>query len=110
MNKLITCEHVCSGNCRRIGCNCECGEFHQEAVSLEVKHLPSDYPKNTVWSPIAVCKECGDKWLWAVENNQDFLCPTCQVIHDQDEGDRTAADYADSEPTNEEVYPDQAYA
>lgn len=22
------CEHVCSGNCRRVGCNCECGEFH----------------------------------------------------------------------------------
>jgi len=22
------CEHVCSGNCRREGCNCECGEFH----------------------------------------------------------------------------------
>ena len=22
------CEHICSGNCRRAGCNCECGEFH----------------------------------------------------------------------------------
>lgn len=22
------CDHVCSGNCRRNGCNCECGEFH----------------------------------------------------------------------------------
>lgn len=22
------CEHICSGNCRRVGCNCECGEFH----------------------------------------------------------------------------------
>ena len=22
------CEHVCTSNCRRVGCNCECGEFH----------------------------------------------------------------------------------
>lgn len=22
------CDHVCSGNCRRVGCNCLCGEFH----------------------------------------------------------------------------------
>lgn len=23
------CEHVCSGECRRSGCNCKCGEFHK---------------------------------------------------------------------------------
>lgn len=23
------CEHICSSNCRREGCNCECGEFHR---------------------------------------------------------------------------------
>jgi hypothetical protein len=23
------CHHQCSGNCRRVGCNCECGEFHE---------------------------------------------------------------------------------
>lgn len=22
------CEHICSGNCRKEGCNCACGEFH----------------------------------------------------------------------------------
>ena len=22
------CYHQCSGNCRRVGCNCECGEWH----------------------------------------------------------------------------------
>jgi hypothetical protein len=38
------CEHVCLSDCRREGCNCLCGEFHQEAVSLKVQHLPSDYP------------------------------------------------------------------
>lgn len=24
----MTCEHKCSGNCRRNGCNCKCGEYH----------------------------------------------------------------------------------
>lgn len=24
----IECDHQCSGNCRRVGCNCACGEFH----------------------------------------------------------------------------------
>lgn len=24
------CDHVCTSNCRREGCNCECGEFHGE--------------------------------------------------------------------------------
>lgn len=23
------CDHVCSGNCRREGCNCLCGEWHE---------------------------------------------------------------------------------
>jgi hypothetical protein len=25
---LDKCEHQCTSNCRREGCNCECGEFH----------------------------------------------------------------------------------
>lgn len=24
------CSHLCSGNCRRVGCNCECGEWHDK--------------------------------------------------------------------------------
>jgi hypothetical protein len=44
MYQVVACDHVCSGNCRREGCNCQCGEFHQEAVTLEVQHLQSDYP------------------------------------------------------------------
>jgi len=28
MNK-DDCDHICSGNCRRVGCNCECGEWHE---------------------------------------------------------------------------------
>ncbi len=27
-NHMENCEHICSGNCRRVGCNCECGEYH----------------------------------------------------------------------------------
>ena len=27
----MSCNHVCSGNCRHVGCKCECpGEFHEE--------------------------------------------------------------------------------
>ena len=38
------CEHVCSGNCRREGCNCECGEFHLEKDTLLEIDSPSlDY-------------------------------------------------------------------
>lgn len=25
------CEHICSSNCRRVGCNCECGEWHEKS-------------------------------------------------------------------------------
>jgi hypothetical protein len=24
----MSCDHECTSNCRRNGCNCECGEFH----------------------------------------------------------------------------------
>lgn len=26
---VIVCEHQCSGECRRSGCNCNCGEYHE---------------------------------------------------------------------------------
>lgn len=28
------CDHVCSGNCRRVGCNCLCGEWHKQSVHV----------------------------------------------------------------------------
>ena len=34
--KNPNCYHQCSGNCRRIGCNCKCGEFHQDFSSDRV--------------------------------------------------------------------------
>ena len=24
----LDCNHICSSNCRKIGCNCACGEYH----------------------------------------------------------------------------------
>mgnify|MGYP001585291739 CR=1 FL=1 len=24
----LECDHQCSSNCRRVGCNCQCGEYH----------------------------------------------------------------------------------
>ena len=29
-DESINCYHSCSGNCRRVGCNCEHGEWHTE--------------------------------------------------------------------------------
>jgi len=40
---MENCNHICSGNCRRVGCNCDCGEWHKEGnfgVELEkIKHV-----------------------------------------------------------------------
>jgi hypothetical protein len=89
MNKVIACEHVCSGDCRRQGCNCDCGEFHQEAVTLEVKHLPSDYPTD---APSV------DEMLAYIGKKQGFD-PAAISFDIEGEGDRIAADYADAEPS-----------
>ncbi len=26
------CDHICTSNCRREGCNCECGEWHRREL------------------------------------------------------------------------------
>ena len=28
----IDCDHICMANCRRVGCNCECGEWHEPSL------------------------------------------------------------------------------
>lgn len=48
MNKN-KCEHICSGNCRRVGCNCECGEWHEDVCEMcdgtgEVSCMEAVYP------------------------------------------------------------------
>jgi len=30
------CEHMCTSNCRREGCNCKCGEYHLELTNNNV--------------------------------------------------------------------------
>jgi hypothetical protein len=64
-------------------------------MKLDVKHLPSDYPKDVPagWSPITNCNECGKPWLWGVTDNQDFTCPNCQVVDEDGEEDPSNADY-----------------
>ena len=85
MNKVIACEHVCSGDCRREGCGCQCGEFHQEAITLEVKHLPSDYPTDAP-SVDELLTHLGKQTGFSLEDEVN-------------DGDRIAADYADAEPS-----------
>lgn len=36
------CEHLCSGNCRRNGCNCNCGEFHLATKEEQEKQFNED--------------------------------------------------------------------
>lgn len=37
---IQNCQHMCSSNCRREGCNCGCGEWH---ATLEAK-----FPQETI--------------------------------------------------------------
>jgi hypothetical protein len=32
LEEIIDCDHICTSNCRRVGCNCECGEWHNEEM------------------------------------------------------------------------------
>lgn len=36
------CFHLCSGNCRRVGCNCLCGEFHDTLNQSELDEIQED--------------------------------------------------------------------
>lgn len=35
--KQNNCDHICSGFCRYNGCNCECGEWHEENDNYEAE-------------------------------------------------------------------------
>ncbi len=45
MNIDGNCEHVCNSNCRREGCNCECGEYHTTEKELEFVGTASQWDK-----------------------------------------------------------------
>ena len=36
------CYHECTSNCRRVGCNCKCGEFHGKLTLEEYKEAVSE--------------------------------------------------------------------
>lgn len=40
--KHPNCFHQCSGNCRRVGCNCQCGEFHDTLNQSELDEILED--------------------------------------------------------------------
>lgn len=33
------CDHICTSNCRREGCNCDCGEWHEDQPAKVVNEL-----------------------------------------------------------------------
>ena len=41
------CDHMCTSNCRREGCNCLCGEFHDSATAEEVIEMLADELRET---------------------------------------------------------------
>jgi len=39
------CEHDCTSNCRREGCECLCGEYHDSYEPEEENQFPSPHEK-----------------------------------------------------------------
>ena len=73
LETIRNCEHICSGNCRRVGCNCDCGEWHVDIEELEAKALAqepndtddnSDYKEDNGNTPIGYPSD-GPSWFGA---------------------------------------------
>ncbi len=41
------CDHSCTSDCRREGCNCPCGEFHDSATAEEIQESLADELRDT---------------------------------------------------------------
>lgn len=41
------CDHDCTSDCRREGCNCLCGEYHDSATAEEIKESLADELRET---------------------------------------------------------------
>ena len=61
----VECDHVCTSNCRRNGCNCECGEYHNDPCGMcggsgEVSTMEAVYPGEAHMADVgtAPCPEC----------------------------------------------------
>lgn len=88
----MNCEHQCSGNCRRVGCNCECGEFHEykeRAFSAEqiaqirrmeyecvAAHCEGEDHKCMVEVEEASCRHCGATKMVNGVPLHRMSCPT----------------------------------
>lgn len=65
------CNHQCSGNCRRVGCNCECGEWHgkYEPTPEEEKQAMEDMECWHVQNHLKECKKCLETAQSIINNN-----------------------------------------
>ena len=50
------CGHACTSNCRRVGCNCECGEYHM--TEQEYKEAMQENECYQSVSHVKKCEEC----------------------------------------------------
>jgi len=41
------CDHDCTSDCRREGCNCLCGEYHDSATAEEIEESLADELRET---------------------------------------------------------------
>ena len=52
METNTLCGHQCSGNCRRVGCECSCGEFHspsgKKIVFIECEGCGGSFSENLI--------------------------------------------------------------
>ena len=63
------CEHICSGNCRRNGCNCDCGEWHIDLETTPVMISEDDELERIVSDQREDVKEAVEKDLDRMESN-----------------------------------------
>lgn len=80
------CDHECTSNCRREGCNCECGEYHISRLhpSLKCKVPLCDNPRQ----------------LYAGEDDHDSLGDYC-AYHGEDEEGQKEVNTPKADQTNQ---------
>ena len=64
----VECDHICTSNCRRVGCNCECGEWHEDTCQTcrgtgEVATMERVYPNEPHMADVGSgpCPDCRDQ-------------------------------------------------
>ena len=46
LKDFVECDHQCSGDCRKKGCNCDCGEWHIDNVNEQKRQFIQDIIEN----------------------------------------------------------------